>query len=131
MENNNLSLLSDLVYIVKADGKITQSELDFLMRIAKRMKISTEQVKDLFTNPLPTKTNFTEIEKITQFQKMVLLMNVDGETHPKEIEAIKNYGLAMGIRPTVIDHVLLKMEDYPDKIIPPQELIHLFQKYYN
>ncbi len=128
---NKLSLLSDLIYIVKADGKVTSSELDFLQRIANRMGVSNEEMKNLFSNPIPTKTQFSEIEKITQFHKMVLMMNVDGESHPKEIEAIKNYGLAMGIRPTVIDNVLIKMEEYPDKIIPTEALISLFQKYYN
>ncbi len=131
MKQDNLSLLSDLTYIVKADGKITPSEFDFLKRIANRMGVSEEKLKELFSNPVPTKTHFSEIEKITHFHKMVLMMNVDGETHPKEVEAIKNYGLAMGIRPTVIDSVLLKMEEYPDKIIPSDELIKLFQKYYN
>jgi len=131
MKQDNLSRLSDLIYIVKADGKITPSEFDFLKRIASRMGVSEEELKTLFANPVPTKTHFSEIEKITHFHKMVLMMNVDGETHPKEVEAIKNYGLAMGIRPTVIDNVLLKMEEYPDKIIPSDELIKLFQKYYN
>lgn len=129
--DNKLSLLSDLIEIIKADRKITDVEVDFLTRIANRMGIDETTLNTLFTNPVSTKTSFTEIEKITQFHKMVLLMNVDGETHEKEIEAIKNYGLTMGIRPTAIELVLTKMEEYPDKIIPSQELIAIFKKYYN
>ncbi len=128
---NKLSLLSDLIAIIKADGKITEVEMDFLIRIAKRMGIEETTVNTLFSNPVSSKASFTEIEKITQFHKMVLLMNVDGETHAKEIEAIKNYGLSMGIRPTAIDLVLTKMEEYPNKIIPSETLINIFKKYYN
>ena len=58
-------------------------------------------------------------------------MNVDRETHEKEIVAIKNSGLRMGIREGVISQVLLQMEKYEDKVIPSEELIKIFKTFYN
>jgi uncharacterized tellurite resistance protein B-like protein len=131
MNKDNQALLSDLIILAKADDKVTNSEYDFIMRIAQRMKVSSEEVDVLFKNPLPSKTSFTEIERITHFHKLVLLMNVDRETHSNEVHVIKDFGLKMGIRPGAIDQVLLEMEKHEDKIIPPQELIQIFQTYYN
>ena len=74
------SLLSDLILMAKADEKITQGEYDFIHRIAERMGISEKEVRELYHNPVSTKKSFTELERITHFHKMVLMMNVDVET---------------------------------------------------
>ena len=58
-------------------------------------------------------------------------MNVDKETHEKELTALKNFGLKMGIRPIVADQILKKMNNYEDKLIPAEELLKIFKIYYN
>jgi len=131
MNKDNQALLSDLIILANADDIVTNSEYDFIMRIAQRMNISSEEVDALFKNPLSSKTAFTEVERITHFHKLVLLMNVDRETHSNEVAVIRDFGLKMGIRPGAIDQVLLEMEKHEDKIIPPQVLIQIFQTYYN
>tara|TARA_A100000171_G_scaffold47238_1_gene52976 strand:- start:6332 stop:6778 length:447 start_codon:yes stop_codon:yes gene_type:complete len=125
------SLLSDLILMAKADDKITQGEFDFIHRLAARMGISEKEVRELYHNPLPTKKTFTELERITHFHKMVLLMNVDGETHEKEIAFLRGFGLELGLRPGAINQVLVAMERYEHKIIPPEKLLQIFNTYYN
>ena len=131
MNQDQKALLSDLIVLAHADQKITSSEYDFIKRIADRMHISEEEVNDLFKNPLPSKTITSEVERITHFHKLVLLMNVDRVTHDNEIVVLRNFGLKMGIRPGAIDQILLKMDQYEDKVIPSKELIQIFQAYYN
>ena len=132
MENkNNQSLISDLIVLALADDKITHSEYDFILRLANRMEMSQDEVEKLFVKPLPSKPIFTELERLTHFHKLVLLMNVDRETHEKEVIVIKNFGLKMGIRAEVIDQVLARMNVYEDKVIPSSELIKIFQTFYN
>lgn len=131
MNKDSQALISDLIILAQADDVVTNSEYDFIQRIAQRMQVSSKEVDVLFKNPLPSKTDFTEIERITHFHKLVLLMNVDRETHENEVTTIRHFGLKMGIRPGAIDQVLVQMENHKDKIIPPQELIQIFQTYYN
>ncbi|NND88210.1 MAG: TerB family tellurite resistance protein [Flavobacteriaceae bacterium] len=131
MNTHNKSLLSDLIILAKADDRITHSEYDFIMRLADRMDVSSDEVRRLFDDPLPSKKSFTEFERITHFHRLVLLMNVDRETHEKEVIALRNFGLHMGIRPGAIDRILNEMEQYDDKIIPSHELLGIFQTYYN
>ena len=130
-KSNKFSLLSDLIILSKADGKVTHSEYDFLIRLAERMDISKEELDFIFNNPLPSQTVFTELERITHFNKLLLLMNVDHETHKKEVIMLRKFGLSMGIREDVIQQVLDQMEHYDNKIIPPEKLIKIFKTFYN
>ena len=123
--------MSDLIVIARADDKLTTAEHDFLGRVAERMNISKEEVASLLEHPLPSQPLFSEMERITHFHRLMLMMNVDRETHEKEVVVLRNFGLKMGIRPGAIDQILQKMNQYEDKIIPAQEIIRIFQTYYN
>lgn len=127
----NKALLSDLIVIAKADDKITEPEYDFLFRLAERMQLTREDVIILIESPIPSQPLFSEIERITHFHRLVLMMNVDMEAHEKEVATLRNFGLKMGIRPGAIDQILHKMNQYDDKVIPPKDLIDIFQTYYN
>jgi len=131
MERNPKSLLSDLINMVMADGKIKPSEIDFIQKLAIRMDISDRELVDLFENPQPSRPVFSEVERITHFYKLILMMNIDNEAHESEIVALKNFGLKMGIRPVVADQILKKLEQSEDKIIPADELLKIFKIYYN
>ena len=129
--NNNRAIISDLIVLAYADGKLTDPEYDFILQIALRLDLTVNDVEDLFENRSLSRPIFTELERISHFYKLVLLMNVDLETHEKEIIAIRNFGLKMGIRPGVLDQILLQMGQYKNKIIPSDDLIKIFQTYYN
>jgi len=126
-----LALISDLVQLAQADGKLVQSEYDFILRIAERSGIARDDVDELIQNPLPSLPLVTELERITHFHKLLLLMNVDWEAHDKEIEMLKNFGLKLGIRPAAIDRILQLSEHYDHKIVPSEEIIKIFHTYYN
>ena len=130
-KDNGRAIISDLIVLAYADGKLTDSEYDFILQIALRLDLTEEDVHDLFDKPTPSRPIFTELERISHFYKLVLLMNVDLEAHEKEEIAIRNFGLKMGIRPGVFDQILLQMVQYKDKIIPGDNLVKIFQTYYN
>ena len=73
----------------------------------------------------------SEAERIVQFHRLVLLMNVDQVQTEKEIARLHNIGLGMGLRPTAIDQVLAVMHEFPNNVIPPQVLINIFKAHYN
>ncbi len=131
MNDTNLALLSDLIVLAKADHVVTDSEYDLILKLAAAMNIAKYEVDALFEHPLPSVVQKTELQRITHFYKLMLLMNVDQEKHENEIEVIRNLSIKMGIRPGVIDQMLVKMDEYEDYIIPSEELIKIFQTYYN
>lgn len=132
MQNDDKkALISDFIFLAKADDKITEPEYNFMIRLAERMDVTKDVVDTLIDHPHPSKPIFSELERITHFHKLVLLMNVDRETHEKEVIVLRNFGLKMGIRPDTIDLILVEMNQHEDKIIPSQRLIEIFKSSYN
>ena len=131
MEKKPKSLLSDLINMVMADGMIKESEIQLILKLADRMDVSRKEVMELFENPGPAPSEFSEVDRITHFYRLTLVMQVDQETHHTEIVALKNFGLKMGIRPVVADQILKKMSKYKDGIVPAEELLKIFKIYYN
>ena len=132
MQNDDKkALISDFIFLAKADDIITESEYDFMIRLAERMQVTKSEVDALIDDPLPSKPIFSELERITHFHKLVLLMNVDRKTHDKEVVVLRNFGLKMGIHSGVIDLILVEMNLHEDKIIPSQRLIEIFKSFYN
>lgn len=129
--DDKYALISDLIVLAKADEKITSREYDLIFRLAKRMGVTKGKVEVLLHNPMVSKPIFSELERITHFHKLLSMMNVDGEVHKKEVIVLRNFGLKMGIRPGAIDQILIKMNDYEDKIVPTKELLNIFQAHYN
>ncbi len=131
MEKDSKSLLSNLIKMVLADGKIAPAEVAFIKQLASRMGISPEETTKLLKDPQPSKPIYSEVDRITHFYKLMLVMRVDGETHKDELVVLKNFGLKMGIRPVVSEQILRKMDKYPQGILPPEELLDIFKIYYN
>jgi len=124
-------ILSDMIRLALADQKLEQSEYNFINTVAGRLGVSQEEVDSLIQNPIEGGVFKTEIERITQFHRLVLLMNVDQETHKTEIDTLRNYGMKMGIRPEAIEQVFNEMDRYENKMIPNERLIEIFSRFYN
>ena len=131
MGRDSKSILSDLINMVMADGKINPSEIEFIKKLAKKMDISKEEILHLFENPRPSKPLYNEVDRITHFYKLLLMMQVDEETHDTEITALKNFGLKMGIRPVVADQIIKKLDMEKSRTLSPEGLLKIFKIYYN
>lgn len=114
-----------------ADGKINRSEIEFIKKLAKKMDIPKEEVLHLFENPRPSRPLYNEVDRITHFYKLLLMMQIDDETHETEIIALKNFGLKMGIRPIVADQILKKLEKTKCKTLSAEQILKIFKIYYN
>lgn len=128
---DKLNVLSELIEFARVDYKIKESEYDFLLSVANLLEVKKSSLDDLLKQESASKTPTTELEKIVQFNRLLLLMNIDDEQHKKEIERLHNIGLWMGLRPSAIGQVLEIMHKYPKKIVPPQVLINIFKAHQN
>ena len=130
-QQEKLSILSQMIAFAKVDGSIKDTEYNFLSGVATHLGVDQQAFKQLFNAKTEHIVPKSEAERILQFHRLVLLMNVDQMQTEKEITHLQNIGLGMGLRPTAIDRVLTVMHDYPDKIVPPQVLINIFKTHHN
>ncbi|MBC2839945.1 TerB family tellurite resistance protein [Robiginitalea sp. SC105] len=127
-----LSILSEMISFARVDRAIRDAEYDFLLGVSEQLGVHREDFDSLFENKVDKIIPKTQADRILQFHRLVLLMNVDSSNgHPDEIRKLHKIGLRMGLRPSAIEQVLSIMHQYPDKIVPPDVLIGIFKAHYN
>ncbi len=126
-----LSLLTELIKLARCDHKVREQEYDFLLTIAQSLNVSKKDFDSLFEKYIEFIPPESEFDRILQFHRLVLVMNVDQETSDLEIKFIKDIGIRLGLNPFATNQVLADMNKYPEKVIPPEKLIEIFKAHYN
>ena len=128
-----LSLLSEMIAFAKYDKDIKHIEYNFLLGVAKQLEISREDFDYLIEHPINYIHLKSHSERIVQFHRLVLLMNIEnqGDNNSKSVVKLYNFGLRMGLSHESITKVLYLMESFPNKIVPPDVLIDIFKTQYN
>lgn len=130
-----LSLLSEMIAFAKYDKDIMRIEYNFLLGVAKQLDISREDFEYLLENPVTYTHLKSHSERIVQFHRLVLLMNIEREHNEDNNSAgvikLYNFGLRMGLSHESITKVLYLMESFPNNIVPPDVLIDIFKTQYN
>ncbi|NRR91833.1 TerB family tellurite resistance protein [Winogradskyella undariae] len=126
-----LSLLSEMIAFAQTEDSVNSIEYNFLYSIAKQLDISKEDFQYLFEHPVTYLHLKSHSERIVQFHRLVLLMNLDHKVAPKQLVKIHNFGLRMGLSHDSINRVLDLMESFPNKMVPADFLIDIFKVQYN
>ena len=126
-----LSLLSEMIAFARVDNSLKEIEYNFLLGVAKQLDISQIDFEYLLTSPVTYVRLKSYSERIVQFHRLVLLMNIDNQVSNRELIKLHNFGLRMGLNFDAINKVLELMESFPNKIIPPDFLIDIFKVQYN
>jgi hypothetical protein len=130
-----LSLLSEMIAFAKYDKDIRNIEYNFLLGVAKQLDISREDFEYLIEHPVTYTHLKSHSERIVQFHRLVLLMNIEqkfeDDNNSKAVIKLYNFGLRMGLSHESITKVLYLMESFPNKIVPPDVLIDIFKTQYN
>ena len=119
-----------MIALAKADHIISDAEFYFLQSVAEQLGVNQQDFQSLFETKVKKIIPKTQAERILQFHRLVLLMNVD-EQHKSEVAKLHDIGLGMGLPPSAIEQVLAIMHKYPNKIVPPDILINIFKAHYN
>ena len=126
-----LSLLSEMIAFAQSNESIKSIEYRFLFGIAKQLEISKEDFDYLIEHPVTYVHLKSHSERIVQFHRLVLLMNLDHEVNSKELVKLHNFGLRMGLSHESINRVLDLMDSFPNRVVPPDLLIDSFKVQYN
>jgi hypothetical protein len=126
-----LSLLSEMIAFAQKDETVKSIEHNFLYSIAKQLEISESDFNYLFEHPITYLNLKSHSERIVQFHRLILLMNLDHRVSKKQLVKIHNFGLRMGLSHEAINRVLDLMDSFPNKIVPPDFLVDIFKVQYN
>ena len=125
------SIISELISLSKVDGVVADDEVALIRTLGEMIGLSDREILDVFRNPAPFTPPQAPMDRILQFHRLVLLMNIDGEVNPKEIQHLKFAGIKLGLDADAAEEVLVKMQEYENNLIPPDALLAIFTKHLN
>ncbi|PHR34393.1 MAG: hypothetical protein COA38_03775 [Fluviicola sp.] len=89
---------NNLVMLARVDGKVDAAELNLLTRIATRLGLTSEQVKEIIehSNEYPMIPPVSREERYERFIQFVKMIFADGKIDPIEEKLVSKYGTALG-----------------------------------
>ena len=126
-----LGLLKQLILVANADGKIKEAEYQLMLGLAAHMQVSKEDFDKVFQPGVEISLPKTDADRILQFHRMILMLNVDADASPVEIDMVRKMGIMLGLNPQAIEIVFEEMKTYPNNLIPPDRMVQIFTKYMN
>jgi len=124
---------SDLLFIAKSDGKVTKNEYHLLLDIAKIIGLSEDEALDMingenhFQSAKPTSYH----DRMQHLFQLLFIMKIDGDIDRKEIEAVKNIALYLGLNLNLTDDLIDVLRKHKNQLIPEKEMIEQVKKYLN
>ncbi|MBI1835633.1 MAG: TerB family tellurite resistance protein [Flavobacteriia bacterium] len=128
---NKLGILTELIKLAKADNDIRDIEFNFLLALASQMGVSKDEFIKLFEQYIEFLPPKLEFDRIVQFHRLVLVMNVDSNTTDAELDYIKQAGIRMGLNPLATNEILRILDKYPNKVVPTDVLMNVFRSFHN
>lgn len=120
-----------MISLAKADNHLAEAEFQFLMSMAAQFGLTVDDLQDIIENPVAFDPPANEFDRIVQFQRLILLMNIDLHNAPEERQFLIQSAIRLGLRPEATNLVMEKMNEYPNKVIPPDVLISIYQTHHN
>ncbi|NKI32933.1 TerB family tellurite resistance protein [Croceivirga thetidis] len=126
-----IGILSQMIAFAQSDHSIKESEYDFIFNVAQTLGVTKKAFDELLGDApepvMPKKLG----ERIVQFHRLLLLMNIDQKQQLSELKKLHEMGFKLGLSPAAIEEVLSEMHKYPNFAIPPKKLIEIFRNHYN
>jgi hypothetical protein len=129
--NQKLGLISQLIALSEVDGYVSDQEIGLIQKIGNLMGIKNPDILEMFRKPVAFIPPVDHMERIVQFQRMMLLINIDQDVSVEEIEFVRLASIRMGLNPDAVKESLLRMHQFPNSAIPPEDLLRIFSKYMN
>jgi uncharacterized tellurite resistance protein B-like protein len=88
----------NLVLLARIDGKIETSERKLLTKIANRLALTDEQVKEILDNPesYPVIPPYSKEERLERFVQLLEMSTADGDSSGLEKGLIEKFFVALG-----------------------------------
>jgi uncharacterized tellurite resistance protein B-like protein len=98
-------LFNNLVMLARVDGKVDESELNLLNRIASRLALTDEQMQEIMNHPeaYPMVPPVSKEDRYDRFIQFVEMICADGSIDPSERKLVGKYAIALGFESDEID----------------------------
>lgn len=126
-------LLKILVHLARADGHIQEEEFSYLLFVATRLHVETEELRDLckgneeFNEFLP----HDEQDRMNVLYHLLFLMDADKIVDKREEAIVYHFGHRLGFSELMVRDFIqvFRIDDLDD--LPPTVMLDIIKKYQN
>lgn len=131
MEYNKKSLLSLFVQLAKADHRIDDNEVAFINEVREKLGVPAETLEAIWENDdqYPLDPPKSEKHRLTIFQQLLLLMNIDGDVAAEEEDFVRNVGTHLSINPKLIDELIKTAREHQGEHLSIDAIIDTMQRF--
>ncbi|MES2545044.1 MAG: TerB family tellurite resistance protein [Bacteroidota bacterium] len=109
-KNRNKGHFSAIVRVATADGALSEEEIQFIDKLAKKLEISKDEYEEIMENPMKYPINpphlYTQrLERLYDLSRMVFTDHVLGQ---KQKDILKKFALALGFTPGNVTYIVDK-----------------------
>ena len=122
-----------LLMLAEADDVDHENEIRFINNVAVRIGLSASDVIEIDKHPerLTFSLPETEKDRMTVLFDLLFLMKIDGNVAEEEKELVRELGVRLGFRISMIEDFIKVMSNNIGKEVPANILLDIIRKYMN
>ena len=129
--NEKLGIISQIIALSEVSGHVSDQQIGLIQKIGNLLGLKNPDILEMFRKPVEFIPPEDHMERIVQFQRMMLIINVDQNVTIEEIEFVQLASIKMGLNPDAVKESLMRMHQFPNSAIPPEDLLRIFSKFMN
>ena len=122
-----------LLMLAEADNRDHINEIRFINNVAGRIGLSEMDVQEIDKHPerLTFSLPESEEDRMTMLYDLLFLMKIDGVVAEEEKELVRELGVRLGFRITMVEEFIQTMAQYVGQQVPANALLDIIRKYMN
>jgi uncharacterized tellurite resistance protein B-like protein len=122
-----------LLMLAEADNKDHVNEIRFINNVAGRIGLSEMDVHEIDKHPerLTFSLPDTEADRMAVLFDLLFLMKIDGNVAEEEKELVRELGVRLGFRISMVEEFIQTMAKYVGEKVPTNALLDIIRKYMN
>ena len=131
--NQKQTHILTLLMLAEADDSDHVNEIRFINNVAGRIGLGESDVQEI--NMHPERLTFSlpesEEDRMTVLFDLLFLMKIDGNVAEEEKEFVRELGVMLGFRISMVEEFIQTIAKYVGQQVPPNALLDIISKYMN
>jgi uncharacterized tellurite resistance protein B-like protein len=122
-----------LLMLAEADNRDHINEIRFINYVADRIGLSESDVQEIDKHPerLTFSLPESEEDRMTVLYDLLFLMKIDGDVAEEEKELVRELGVRLGFRISMVEEFIQTIAKYVGQEVPTNALLDIIRKYMN
>lgn len=133
ISNDKHNVVALMLSLSKVDNEVDELEYRFIVDMASKMGLSTEDVHRINSNIddyelVPPKD---EMERMNILYQLLFLMKIDGAIRDEEVKMVQRVGFKLGFRQTLTQDLIEVIRNHIREQVPVAQMLDNIRKYLN